>query len=754
MVQLLALGLIVLGLPGHAQAARVAVMEFENASADPDWEPLGKGFQEMFLVDLDKAEAVEVISRHTLRDKEQELSLPSPTAAEHRKVLASGAGATHLLYGSFRIDGQEMELRVEVLDAEQGRIVLQDSRAGSADTFFDLQKQALQASIGALSLDLSPRERAETGRLHTADFMAFQDFSRGLDLFDAERYEASLQALRSATERDVQFGLARLTLEAYEELIAQTRARASAIHSVRVEERRLERLEGAGEEVEVVRRLLEIARREGPDHTRLRLTALHTLAVAYGNVGGRKNKLQNLRRIEDRFAMARAADQLWARYHNEAMSLWPKLPVQPDESFYCNFPSLDTFDEDLEKCAEQLWTRGNNHPDNRRNYLLSNIRYPYHTARALHLPKSEEVALHDRFVEMAAQLNPSDVWLKHEDEARLKSYREVLRFDDATRMLEAEATRTDNEWRLKGLAREMEVNRDLVALIEQSGQPQTAREWVILGLNGTMGPSGVLTTGRRLFAGRALDHDGRHHLTRFRRLSRRGYILLDDVPLWSHHPNNPVSRGPVLDARRTTALRYYQAKPDILPSLFFGGATPISSPVMRTTLRYRVPDEFRPHRDVATGLVDGRPKVVLLFGLVDLDVPLQTTAAAEKARFDSPSSSRRSERELTRPMQGYMLRIHDNRVEIARIVETTRGSFDRKEGFDIEVLDSANLRRPGDELSVEIEVDGDQVVAKVGSAKLSARLPSPPHGFIGLGIEGPGFVEIHGLTVTGQAEPP
>ncbi|TVQ89190.1 MAG: hypothetical protein EA397_15555 [Deltaproteobacteria bacterium] len=737
--------------PSGALATTIAVMEFDNATDDLDWAPLGKGFQEMFLVDLDKAESLQTVPRQTLREQALALNVPRPADSSHRRALAERAGASHLLYGSFRVDGQEMSLRVELLDTANDRVIMKEVRTGEAEAFFELQKDVLQASIGALELDLSARERAETGRLHTADFLAFQDFSRGLDLFDAQRYEASLTALRSATERDVQFGLAQLTLKAYEELIAQTRQKAQAIHAVRTEERRLQRLQAAGEEVEVIRRLLQVARREGPQHTRLRLAALHTLAVAYSNVG-RRNGLRELPRIEDRFALARAADQLWARYHTEALKLWPALPLQPSETFYRGMPRLDHFDEDLERNAKTLWERGADHPENRRNDLLSNLRQYGATARALHLSMADQVALHDTFLELAVQLEPSETWMRYANDARLKEYRQVLRFDDATRLLESEASRTENEWKLRSLAKEMETNRDFVAFLQNAGQPQIAQEWLHLGLNGTFGPSSSLINGRRHFMDRALSAEARHLLTRARRTTRRGYLLLDETPLWSHHPNNSVSTGPRSDARRTTSLRYYQQKPDILAALFYGGAEPLSSPSLRTTLSFRAPDDFQPHRDVAQGLVNGRPEVGLLFGLEDLDVPLQTTAEAEQRRIDPSQPRTRPDRELTRPMTGYMLRIRDRRAELLRIVEAERGSFDRKERFDEELLESASLRRSQERIPIELKVQGDAITIHVGGTKIRARLPSAPHGFIGLWIQGQGFVEVEGMALSGQPE--
>jgi TolB-like protein len=736
-------------LPGTAHAARVAVLEFANLSGDAAWDPLGKGLQELFVVDLDKADAIEVIPRRDLREQATALGVGTPAPLDQRKRLAGQIGASHVISGSFTVRGPKLALELEILDAAAGRVVLTDRRDGDSEAFFELQKEALQASIRALDLSLTPRERAETGRLHTADFLAFQDFSRGLDLFDAERYEASLTALRSATERDAEFSLARLTLEAYERLIADTRAKASAIHAVKIEERRLARFQAAGEEVEVVRRLLEVARREGAANQRLRLTAVHTLAVAYGGPTRRGYQLRNLREVEDRFALARAGDRMWAQYQAEALPLWPKLPVQPDEDFFEGLPKLATFDADLEKAAKRLWEHGADYPENRKNYLINNLRYPRYSAAKLHLSLADEVRMHDRHLELAIAHGAPDWWLKSEREELVKAYRRVLRYDDSTRILEQFAKASDNEWALKGFASEMETNRDAVALLE-SGMPRAlAEEWLIHGWSPDNASS------ERYLRGGQPTPELLAWLTRERRFpANDGFVLLDEIPLWSLNPGYGPRLGPMTDARRTTALRYHQDDDDDLAALIVAGAEPIADLTLATTLRYTVPADFWPGSATPgredRGVASGRPTVGVLFGLTDIDVPLQKNAAAEQSADQRAPGAVVEDKILARPMTGYALWITGDEVQLARVVEAKRGSYDRKEALAVEVLARAPLKRGADTLPVSLTVRGAEATASVGSVRLRARLPEPAFGFQGFWMVGAGFVEVDGLTVKGD----
>ena len=67
------------------------------------------------------------------------------------------------------------------------------------------------------------------------EFLAFKTTIR-------TRYDEAMEALRTASEADEDFKLARVTLEEYEDLLVELRSRADALEVTRAESRRLERL--------------------------------------------------------------------------------------------------------------------------------------------------------------------------------------------------------------------------------------------------------------------------------------------------------------------------------------------------------------------------------------------------------------------------------------------------------------------------------------------------------------------------------
>jgi len=735
-------------VPRSALAAQVklAVLEFAaQPGTGADWQPLGKGFQEMILVDLSQAGSVEVVERRAVREQRLALGLALPGSTAERRSLGQKSGATHVLSGGFSVSGQTLTLTAELLDVDGGSILLEHSIDGQAEAFFELEKQVVQASIGALDVSLSARERAETGRLHTADFLAFQDFSRGLDEFDAERYEASLRSLRSATERDAQFSLASLTLDQYTRIIQDIRDKADAIEVVKAEQERLEELAEVSEDVEVIRRLLEIARREGPEHQRERLAALHILAMAYGNEGRNRSKLRDLRDREDQFAMQRASDELWAQYHREATALWPQVPVQVGQQFWGGFPALDTFDKDFAYNVDKLWEQGKDYPDNRIKYLQDNLRYPYHTGQRIHLSLAEQVQMHHDFVtEYAPKIPAKEWWYKHEYDELLDSYASVLRFDDSTRLLKRMADEADNEHKLRSLAGKIEVNQEYVKLLRGAADRRRMEEWVMLAMAEGWSKGPILTQGREHFDTKGpLDAEGAELITRVRDWpggaadGGRGWLRLDRVPAWCAQHCYWVWTGPRSDPRVTESVRFYkQADKEVLdqPVLFLDSA-PRSDIDAGFTVSWTAPDDFRPH-----GFEPPKgdpPGVAFMVRLVDLKVKRQKDPQTD-------------EYVLSRPMRGVQVRVTPQHIAVEQVTEAQEYGYYRTRRFDDKVVRQVKLKkRLRDGARIGLSLKGRQLAVVVdGKTVLNTRVDVEPAGFAGLRMTGLGYAEVSDVVIS------
>lgn len=736
--------LLLLLLPSLALAdVRVAVLEFDAASTDARFAPLGKGLQSMIGTDLSQVSTITVVERARLNDVLSEQQLTRSAAFDPKTTIHIGGllGATHLVVGSFTVVGETMRLDARLLEAQTGQSLLGEKVEGEKEAFFELQKDLVKALVRGLDIAPSAKERAAISRIHTADFDAFAGFSRGIDLFDQEAYDDALQSLREAAAKDSDFKLARITLDAYEDLLATLRTRRDELQTAKHELERLDKLKAVQGQAEVVARLFAIAGQPGPAAQRQRLTARYLLSVAYANLGSNQGKLGDLRRSEDRFAMQRTAEALAAAYFTEATGVYPEITPVVSSRFYTRLPDdASTFDAFFDDAVHKLWEHGRDRANNRRSYLLNDLRYTRDLARLLHLDLAEEVQLRERFRDWGSQIEPDDYWKDEHRDALIKAYRSVLRLDESTALLTASTIGVENPRALDAITAEIEVNRDFQKLLEEAKDPTLMREWMLLAQDSwSKGP--VLRFGREQL-GSSPTSKGLHQLNRFRELDNDDYVLIGEHPLFPLQATWHLKTGPRTDVRRGSSLRYDNADPaKTLASIVIADGVPADSLRARFVLRYRPPADFWPDgvrpKDVPDGTrptsPEGRPEVLLLFGLQDVDV-------------DKVKNEETGEYEVPRPTTGHAVLLADD-VALLGLVETERGSYGRKEGFDWTEHGRKPLRAKADTLPVDIRIQGTGVQVQAGGRSFRFTLPAASQGFYGLLIRGVGFVEVAELSL-------
>ena len=724
---------------------RVAVLEFTNASTDPKFDPLGKGLQSMLTTDLASVEALQLVERARLTEIQAEIDLSRSGAVDADTAVRFGklAGASHLLTGSFTVVGDNMRLDARLFRVQDGSVQFGQDISGETDAFFELEKRLVDGLIKSFGLKLAARERAAVARIHTADFEAFRSFSMGIDLFDQEAYDDALERLRDATARDEDFKLARVTLEEYEHLIASLRSRRDELAAARHELERMERLQAVQGEARVVQRLLGVAAEEGGKAQRRRLTALHSLTIAYANLGSRKGKLGDLRDAEDQWAMLRTAEVLARSYWSEALPLWPQISPVVDDDFFRGLPEDETFDADFAEAVAWLFERGADYPENRRNYLLNSLRYPREMARLLHLDRAEEVRLRETLVEAGYDLDPADYWRQEQKEALIEDYRKVLRLDEATALLTQGTGGEDNPYVLEGIAREVEHNRDYQALLEETRNPERMAEWIMLAQADGWSRTPIINQGREHFLGAEPDAHGLARLNDVRGegFSKDEYVLIGRHPAWTLQAGWWLRTGPRTDPLRGDSMRYYKPgdKTDELDTVVLFDGVPREDLTARFELGWSRPADWaQPSRmrDLAEEKpwTTDRPTVGFLLGVRDVMVDEQEDESGEDV--------------LARPMTGWLVLFTSDRVQLVRQVESRRGIWDRKEAFDREILASAPVRwSKGKRSKVTIKVEGRAIKVTVDGKTHSFAAPAERRGFYGFQAWGFGYWDVESLKI-------
>jgi TolB-like protein len=548
---------VLLGVVGTARAdeMRVAVMEFTSAAKDPELEALGKGLQSMVTTDLAQVQSLKVVERQRLRDVEAELKLGRSAAVDPKTAAKIGklAGASHLFGGSFTVVGDKMRIDGRLVAVQSGEVLLAEQIAGEKALFFELEQQLVKRVIDTIGVKLQPKEKAALARPHTADFQAFKKFSDGIQAFDDGKVELALKALNEATAIDKDFKLASLTLEEYERLAAQVRAKAAAAGRVEDEVKRLEKNQALAAELAAVKKLWAVLDNKSTsvDAKLQRAYATCVLAWAYRASFGFQNRgpvtYEDLDEAGfDQFSRERTADGLIARYWTEYADLFPKIPPLCIE--YGGLPSADRVEIAMKYVLGKLpkligdkevilsWISNNAEVD--------------HYADWLHLDEPGEVGLWERLYKLAERVGLDD---KHREiyERQIAEHRRAAGdIDGSTQMFAAASRHCKDSYRLRGYAEEIEKNRALVALVGKSAPPELRELYLLRHAS----PSEL----ERLAQPNGADRL-RQALSSGREIHERQMVIVGDLPTWraiSPSMGASLRTGPRTSNLRADEIRY------------------------------------------------------------------------------------------------------------------------------------------------------------------------------------------------------
>ncbi len=189
---------------------RIAVMPFGNLSPDPDNAFFTDGMHEEIIATLaNRAPGLEVVSRTTM--------MLYRAAPKSTREIAAELGATHVLEGSVRRDGEDVRLTLQLIEAEPDRHIWAQNFDRKLVRAMTLQSEVAEEVAAALSIRLAGGLR---GMAPTQDPIAYDLYLKaqldhpGLREPLAE-FETALARLDEALTRDPNFALAylaRLTL--------------------------------------------------------------------------------------------------------------------------------------------------------------------------------------------------------------------------------------------------------------------------------------------------------------------------------------------------------------------------------------------------------------------------------------------------------------------------------------------------------------------------------------------------------------
>ena len=179
--------------PSTVPEKSIAVLPFENLSADPENAFFADGVQDEILTNLAKIADLKVISRSSV------MQYRAPT--RNLRQIASELGVAHILEGNVQRAGNRVRVSAQLIDARIDTHLWAENYHRPLDDVFAIQSEIAKAVADQLQAKLAPAEKAAIEQAPTANIVAYDRYLRGKKLvsmatFDTRRVEQTRHAIR------------------------------------------------------------------------------------------------------------------------------------------------------------------------------------------------------------------------------------------------------------------------------------------------------------------------------------------------------------------------------------------------------------------------------------------------------------------------------------------------------------------------------------------------------------------------------
>ena len=242
---MVALAAITMSLATQARATappRLAVLYFDNNTAEKKLDVLQKGLADMFITDLASVRGIVVVERDKLQSILKELRLQRSRYFNKRTAVKIGKqlGATHVVSGNFAVAGEKIRIGARLIKVRSGRVLLGTKVVGAKTSIFELEQRLVAQFVeglrkaskpGGASAAPAPRRRIRAyrprrrGRTQIPNVATLVDYSKGLDLVDKGQFRAAALRLAAVAVKAPTFRLAKQRQRDLERRVKQAGAR-------------------------------------------------------------------------------------------------------------------------------------------------------------------------------------------------------------------------------------------------------------------------------------------------------------------------------------------------------------------------------------------------------------------------------------------------------------------------------------------------------------------------------------------------
>jgi TolB-like protein/Tfp pilus assembly protein PilF len=187
-------------------AKSIAVLPFENLSADKQNTYFADGVQDQILTNLAKVSDLKVISHTSARQYKSGIQ-------RNLREIGHQLGVAYIVEGSVQRAGDRLRINAQLIDARTDTHVLAETYDRTAADLFAIQSELAESIVAQLKAKLSPKQKAEIEERPTQDLVAFDLYLQAKQIVDsyliAEDVRAALlkalQSLDEAIKRDEKF---------------------------------------------------------------------------------------------------------------------------------------------------------------------------------------------------------------------------------------------------------------------------------------------------------------------------------------------------------------------------------------------------------------------------------------------------------------------------------------------------------------------------------------------------------------------
>lgn len=148
----------------------LAVLPFDNLSADKEDEYFADGLTDDLITDLSKIAALFVIARNSV--------FSYKGSAVDTRAIASELGVRYILEGSVRRAGDQLRINAQLIDSETGGHLWAERFDRGPSDIFAVQDDVIRQVVDALDIDLSTSEKERLTRLPTKNLEAYDYYLR------------------------------------------------------------------------------------------------------------------------------------------------------------------------------------------------------------------------------------------------------------------------------------------------------------------------------------------------------------------------------------------------------------------------------------------------------------------------------------------------------------------------------------------------------------------------------------------------